>query len=299
MALERDFELLDDYLANRLGAEEKASFEKRIEADPELKREFFMQQKLVEGIKQARVAELKGMLSNIPVPPAATGQALLTKLGLVAVVAGLIGTGLYYFLSKEETEVASQPEIAQQEVAPEQKKDAVDQPKDESKANEEVTNSTQADSGKTSTKKDKKESVKSRTNATPAKSTETVSTVKPEAFDPSAGEREDSIRDYNDLLKQSVRTVDSTPSIQPENILDKTHDFHYQYTDGKLKLYGERFRERSMYEILAFFGNKKLTTLVLYQSNKYYLLKEGNEEITKLTPITDAVLLNKLDRVRK
>src|SRR4051812_13927913 len=124
MALEKDFELLDDYLANRLSAADKASFEKQIEADPELKQEFNTQKKLVEGIKQARLAELKSMLSNVPVGPLPTSQTLLIKLGVVAIVAGLIGTGMYYFLLKDTTGVTT-VETAKKEVSVQDDKEPV------------------------------------------------------------------------------------------------------------------------------------------------------------------------------
>src|SRR6478752_7177506 len=118
MALEKDFELLDDYLSNRLSGEEKAAFEKKLEADPELKQELNVQQDFVEGIRKARIAELKSMLNNIPVAPAQGGQSMLIKAGSWVAITGLIITATYfYFLKDDSTELIQeaapmeQPEV--------------------------------------------------------------------------------------------------------------------------------------------------------------------------------------------
>jgi hypothetical protein len=94
MALEQDLELLDNYLANRLSEQERVEFEKKVEADPELKKEISFQQSLVEGIRNARAAELKTMFNTIP-------------------VAGLFASGIYYLISHDEPSevtVIEQPE---------------------------------------------------------------------------------------------------------------------------------------------------------------------------------------------
>src|SRR5688500_5883667 len=104
MAVERDFELLDDYLSNRLSADEKSAFEKKIEADPDLKQELKIQQDFVEGIRNARITELKSMLNNIPVAPANGGQtSMLIKAGSWAVITGLVITGAYFYFSKNDS----------------------------------------------------------------------------------------------------------------------------------------------------------------------------------------------------
>src|SRR5687768_16764423 len=98
MAAERDFEMLDDYLANRLGEQEKSAFEQKLNTDPDLKSEYELQQQLINGIKKARVAELKAMMGKIPVPAgSSTGTAIGAKIALWAAVVGVVGTGLYFY----------------------------------------------------------------------------------------------------------------------------------------------------------------------------------------------------------
>ena len=50
MATEKDFELLDDYLANKLDPKAMADFERRMTTDSSLAQEVSFQTQLVEGI---------------------------------------------------------------------------------------------------------------------------------------------------------------------------------------------------------------------------------------------------------
>jgi hypothetical protein len=301
MALENnfnDFELLDDYLANRMSATEKASFEKQLEADPELKQEYAMQQKLVEGIKQARLVQLKGMLNNIPVAPLPTTQTLLTKLGTAAVVAGLIGTGIYFFFFKESAEVKTQTETTTPEVPPQQEPSAAspEPGNDSTSPVAEAAGDNEKVAPKVEDKKVKKAPLKKKSTQTE----EVQSPEKPAAFDPSTEDSEENTEFLKALHGSAIRSM-NTSGLIVDNIPDnKKYDFHYQFINGKLTLYGQKFRDSSMYEILEFFGNNKIpTTVVLYQNKKYYLLKDGNEEITRLTALTDPALLSKLDEYKK
>jgi hypothetical protein len=107
MAAERDFELLDDYLGNRMDEQSRAAFEQKINADQELKAEFDLQQQTISSIKKARVAELKGMLNNIPVPAGqTTGVAVGAKVTLWVAVAGLLATGIYLYIDKPAEEIS-------------------------------------------------------------------------------------------------------------------------------------------------------------------------------------------------
>src|SRR5688572_2182382 len=131
MAVERDFELLDDYLAGRLTDKERLAFEDKLGTDPELKNEYELQQQLVNGVKKARVTELKAMLNNVPVPAVHGGETTLaTKVALWTVVVGLVATSVYLYLDqgkeeavKPETEVkqaAEQPSVVEPEAAQKQ-----------------------------------------------------------------------------------------------------------------------------------------------------------------------------------
>src|SRR5262245_21683160 len=105
MASERDLELLDDYLRNQMNAGDAAAFEQKLEADQALKSEYNLQKKIAEGLRQARVAELKAMLNTVAVPAPQGMTSLLTKLGLGIGASLLVGAGIYYLNSQEEAPV--------------------------------------------------------------------------------------------------------------------------------------------------------------------------------------------------
>src|SRR5688572_29250549 len=102
MAVEKDFELLDDYVSNRMSGDERSAFEQKLETDAELKQELKTQQDLVEGLRKARMLELKSMLNNIPVAPIQGGQNLLVKAGSWVVITGLVITGVYFYFSEND-----------------------------------------------------------------------------------------------------------------------------------------------------------------------------------------------------
>ncbi|MGC4020522.1 MAG: hypothetical protein QM734_00545 [Cyclobacteriaceae bacterium] len=62
-----NFELIDDYLRGRLEGQDKQNFEQQLQADPSLQSEVASAKTVIEGIKKARMSELKAMLNQVPV----------------------------------------------------------------------------------------------------------------------------------------------------------------------------------------------------------------------------------------
>ena len=101
MASEKELELLDEYLTNRLQGNAKAEFEEKLLKDPDLQSELGFQQQIAAGLRKARAAELKAILKNIPVTPSMTqGSNYLKWTGAATVIA--IGVGLFFYLNKSE-----------------------------------------------------------------------------------------------------------------------------------------------------------------------------------------------------
>lgn len=274
---ERELEMMDDYLSNRLNAEDNAAFEKQVQADPQLAQELGIQKGLVEGLKQARAVELKNMLNNIPVSPVSGGSSLLTKVGTWAVVAGLIVTGIYFYSTKEE-ETTSGTQIAEQtpEVKPETESGSETEP--------EATTEEQEEPAKPVEKVEKKKS-----NTQPAV-TEPAPT-KPDVFVPS-NETDEATKQYERSEMENIKKAFVTSSIVVEtDTMSKKYNFHYVFRDSKLILYGAF--EENVYEILEFIGDEKRTVVLFYKSN-YYLLDIAKAEPTKLSPIRDQKLLKML-----
>src|SRR5688572_22035039 len=124
MALEQDLELMDDYLSNRMDSTEKAAFEERLKNEPTLSEEYKLQQSLVQGIKQARIAELKTMLNSIPVTSLpTTPTALLTKIGGWVAITGLVATATYFYVNRNESKPANPEPVEQVVTEPIQESD--------------------------------------------------------------------------------------------------------------------------------------------------------------------------------
>ena len=99
-----NFESIEDYLTNRLGEQEKKQFEDQLASDPSLRADMVLQKQIIEGVKTARITELKAMLSQVPVPPADGGLsgAVVGKIAATVITAGVIGTSLYFYFGQEE-----------------------------------------------------------------------------------------------------------------------------------------------------------------------------------------------------
>jgi len=294
MASEKDLEILDEYAGNRLNAQEKAAFEQQLESDAELKNELMLQQRVIESIRKARTAELKKMLNDIPMSSIPSeGMSSVVKIGLLVVVAGMVATGLYFYFDGKESAVI-QPitnEIKAEE--PTDIKSEESQPAAESSDGEQ-----QPQESATQAVPQAAEKQTSKTPVTaPAASAEKTEDkpVEPSAldvFDPSK-DQENAEEPVAEGAKPSVTTK---PSIIVETETDKRYNFHYQFKNDKLYLYGSF--EKNLYEIMEFFSDNKRTMFLFYKDN-YYLLNEDDDKVKPLAPINDATLLKKLKDYRR
>jgi hypothetical protein len=274
-----NFELIDDYLANKLKGAEREAFENQLGKDPVLKSEFDLQQNIVEGIKQARAAELKSILSKVPVESGGA-QVEFTVLRIAAgvLLAGAISAASYYYFKSHGF-----PPIENA---------AADVVKTEEKKGD---SNIEATTPKQDLKQEQATPVKPADDATKDAQEAVTPAVKPslDVVDPS-----DELSEENQPSSEHLSTT--RPEISPSHVqvdLDssnKKYDFHYQFADEKLMLYGSF--DRSLYEVLEVNGGNH--ALFLFYKNNFYLLDESQTEITKLTPIQDQTLLKKLREYR-
>ncbi len=280
---EREFELMDDYLSNRLNAEDKSAFEQQVQADPQLAQELDIQKDLVEGIRQARAVELKSMLNNVPVSPINGGSSLLTKVGTWAVVAGLVVTGIYFYSTHEEEKGTGELNVISEQ-KPEVKPELAVVPETESTT---VEKETSAPETKAEDKVKKSEPTVEKTEPAPAKPID--------VYVPSE-EVDEKTKQYELEQMENIKKAFVTSSIEVEtDTMSKKYNFHYVFKNNKLILYGAF--ERNLYEILEFIGDEKRTVVLFYKSN-YYLLDIAKAQPTKLTPIRDRKLLKMLQAHR-
>jgi hypothetical protein len=293
MAAERDLELLDDYLANRLDGNTRSAFEQKLETDPGLKSELELQQQFINGIKKARVAELKAIMNNVPIPAAQTGgTAVAAKVAVWAVVAGIVGTSIYLFLNQPEETLPVTPEtkIEQQEkeipaTPSDSSQEVPTQPHEVSPvvSEEESSSEQQPAESPKATRKNKK------TKEEPAKN------PKVDVYDPTKEEinNEPAQPEANDGSIPAITHDDVAVEIDSDN---KKYTFHYQFKSGKLFLYGPF--EKNLYEILEFFSDDNKRTLFLFYKEEYYLLKDDNQRLKPLNAIQDPALVKKLKEYR-
>jgi len=288
MATEKELELLDNYLANRLDTNEKASFEQKLEADPNLKSEFEFQQRLIEGIRNARATEIKSMLKNIPLSAIETTESTwIGKAITGCVVAGLLGTGLYFFLNQEKNDKNETTTIAKEDkvVASKEIEPVIETEQNPAPAQEEVQ------SLKTEEKVVAKSS-KKKADTLKASEEKVAEKRKIEVFDPTHEMEGNGTQNNSEVESGAVATTSSIV-VETDNT-NKKYTFNYQFKNGKLFLYGSFDKD---YEILEFVDESKHTMFLFYKES-YYLLNEDNQKVKSLTPITDPVLLKKLKEHR-
>jgi len=266
-----NFEKIDDYLANRLPAEEKAAFEHAMEGDPALKSEVGLQGQIIKGVQQARAAELKHMLQQAPIPSSGWN---IGQVAAGVLLAGVIGTGLYLYLRPDK--LTPEPQPATPEVIT---KPAI---------SPEATPANDAAVDERSVEQPKKEN-------TAAPKEKTITPVqKPDiqVTDPSAELTDTQSPESTTAPARSEITVSRMDVVTMEP--DKRYTFHYQFTDNKLRLYGPF--DRNLYEILEINGDSH--AVFLFYKENYFLLDEAQHEITPLAPIRDGQLLKKLREYR-
>jgi hypothetical protein len=292
MAADRDIELLDDYLANRMDAQSRTAFEQKLHSDPGLKTEFELQQKFIEGIRKARISELKSMMNSIPVPAAQTGGiAVGAKLAIATAIVAAVAVGIFLYTNKEENPVLEKNTVDQVEDT------TTDQEATPGDENEPVNNDSSEDSPVVSEEESSLEqSPVESPKPVKKKKTPQVKPADPqiEVFDPS--EEAKTSQPSEDLNDIGLPRPAATPALAVNvDAANKRYAFHYQFSNGELKLYGPF--EKDLYEILEFFAADK-RTVFLYYGDQYYQLSDADQRIKPLVTITDAALLKKLKESR-
>lgn len=287
-----NFELIDDYLSNRLRGAEKEAFEKQLDNDPTLKSDLDFQKQVVEGIRTARATELKAMLNKVPVGgTTVTMDFSVVKMAASLIGVGVIGAALYFYVTRGE--------LPPFDKAATDLNKTTEQPKQQEPARQDVTN-VQPDSSEkvaptvADEAKDEKKDVKKSSKQDKPEQVKPAEKPRLDVANPSDELNNDNKKDEPTA---NLRRSDITPShVQVEmDSSNKKYDFHYQFVGNKLMLYGSF--DRSLYEVLEINGDNH--AVFLFYKDAYYLLNEEQHKITKLEPITDASLIGKLKEYRK
>jgi len=281
-----NFELIDDYLTNRLPEQDKVAFEKQVASDPSLKADLAMQKGILESVKKARAAELKAMLQKVLVGGGGSASISLRIMKMAAGVAGaalLIAALSYYFKDghKGSPNMPSSLEDSIRKVDPSEF-----EPLEEPTAPVELTEKKEEKKVEAVEKETSKKSLKK----TPAQANQ----PKIDVVDPTKDmmmEETESTRVKNESGKTGVTSSRIAVDVLNNN---KKFSFHYQFAKGKLVLYGSF--DKSLYEILEINGDNH--AVFLFYKDQYFLLDEKEMKVTPLEPIKDAALVGKLKEYR-
>lgn len=277
-----NFELIEDYLTSRLSDANKAAFEKEVAANPALKADVAIQRAIIESVKNARAAELKSMLNNVPIAGASPFDLPIVRMAAGIVGAGLLIAALSYYFNDNNS---PNPNLSTSLEDSIKKVDSSEfEPLEESVATE---------TPKEKAKIKKSTLPKKETIMEPIKEVVAPHTPKLNLLDPS----NDSIEENSSAPSKNeiAKSVISISHIAVDVIgRDKKYNFHYQFAEGKLLLYGSF--DKSLYEIIEINGDNH--SIFMFYKEQYYLLSEQQSKITLLQPITDVALLGKLKEYR-
>lgn len=287
----RNFELIDDYLTNRLSEQDRKSFEQQMDADPALKADVELQKEIIQGLKAARVAELKAMLNKVPI--SATG----TYLSPLRIAAGVIGTvvlatGLYFYFNTNdnltpanESNPPTDTITKQEQISPELKED-----KDTSPQINELNTSPKAAGSEDNAIQSEKQGTDPVDSNTKQESKPAIDLVDP------TEELNDNAPGTSPVKSGANNSTISVAKINVDIIsTERKYKSHYQFINGKLVLYGNF--DNGLYEIIEV-NAQRSRSLFLYHKTSYFLLDETQHEITALKEISDPVLIEKLKSFR-
>lgn len=279
-----NFELIDDYLTNRLNEQERKFFEQQIASDPALKADVDLQREIVQGLKAARIAELKAMLSKVPV---ATPTIYFSPLRIAASLIGAaaLATGLYFYTEKNENFNPNQISSS-----------LVDSIRQSEQTNSEVQVDSIVNDLNQDIKVEKKvKSSETKRDNAPVDENAKESRPSMDLLDPTG----DLTESNNDKAPETIVTKGATitiASIEVDvNSAERKYKSHYQFANGKLILYGNF--DNGLYEIIEVNGQNS-RSLFLYYKTGYSLLDESKKEVTLLKEISDPVLIQKLNTFR-
>lgn len=285
MVAERDLELIDDYVTNRMSPTDRIDFEKRVSQNTELQTAIKIQQGIIESIKKARFTELKSSLNNITIPSATSisiGAKTVIGLSISALVATVFFFAFYH-PNTDTSQLASDSSYQIQKTDSLQATGKIDLLINDQEVTSMPHNPILSDKVKTPRKKNIHEPLP-------------VTKPSIDVFDPSKELETESVpvsENDNDSTPESLAGGSSTIQVAIDST-SKRHTFHYKLVNDQLTLYGPF--EHNLFEILEFFSTEKRTAF-LFHKNSYYYIK-NSEKTTALLPVKDPALLNKLRKLR-
>jgi hypothetical protein len=286
-------ELIEKYFENKLSSAERLAFENSLDKDPLLKNEFQLQQDIVDSIQKYRKIEIKSRLNQIEVSLNPTYN--ISGIAASIAVGSIIALGLYTYYGDVSEESIQKIDLNTYEVLIQ---------------TEELNDfaipgvvTKQDQIFEQSGNVQPEESL-----ATSLKSTATVSD-----FNKISAEARNQLTTPNILIPEnpelnmnpviemgdemasasnSMAMIKGSPSMEIHLQKSENFNFHYQFYQGKLFLYGDF--GKSPYQIIELntnFGKK----LFLFYDSTFHTIKNEQVIVAPLEEITDQNLVSELN----
>jgi hypothetical protein len=282
-----NFEKIDEYITNRLGEQDRLGFERQLETDAALKAEVEFQTQVIEGLKKARIAELKAMLNKVPIDTGIKYPALKVAAGLIG-TAVIVSAGYLFYTDSNKSDLPLITTPVEDSIIQSEET----QPNDSEDSNEVTEQPSESEPAVTTQQQVQPIKVPSTKPSDNAEASQPVDKPAFDVVDPSEELTESTPTRGN----ASIKPVLTIPKLNVEvDSSSKKYPFHYQFNDNKMILFGSF--DKSLYEIIEINGDSH--SVFLFYKDNYYKLDESKNEITPLEPIQDKVLIQKLKEYRK
>ena len=294
-------ELVGRYLEGEMNELERINFENQLANNSNFQEEYQFQNDIIEGIKENRKLELKARLDQISIPSSNIYQYIGLKVAALITITTMIGFGAYYTIFDEGSNSNDKSQITLNQGESElDMREIPDMPEpivEEALSLEDIKVDKRNKADK-SNKKDKGATDDATANAKTSDEAIPLPTiVKPDAVDVIANENVDHKDDSFEISNNSLNKVNNIfdNKVEVETISDKKKNFHYQFYNKKLFLYGDF--DKTPYEILEYSkGSDKL--YYLYYEGKFYELNSNQIKTSPLEEIKEPDLIRELDQLR-
>lgn len=277
------FEKVEAYFNNELSSSEKNEFLNDIESNTELKSEYNFQNEIINGIKEARKAELKAMLNKVPITSVSTASTGLYKIFAGSVATILLGTASwYYFATTKQVELSNKTEVV----------------KDFTENNVAENINSESEKLQTTSAPILKEEMIDRGTKQVIEQKEATPSVNTPILPNSESDFENHSLDEENLdipADLNSASINLNSKVDVEIIMKKKYSFHYQYSHSKLILYGEF--EEGLFEVLELNKEDNVEVYLYYKSNFYYI-HNNTDSISPLKSVSDEKLKQKLEGLR-
>ena len=290
MSIENKYlEMVGAYLDGELAADDAQAFEQEMQNNPELDRLIKDQKDIVEGIKSYRKQEIIARLDNLPIPSAGVSTGSLVKVASAVLIVGAVSFGVYQFIPQDPAESA----VEESSLVEKQQDNSTNDAQVEVTSEPEGTETVSAPAVTNETPP--KESDETEGQTTTVEEEDIASDVVMPAVPEPDMNLDDEGEDDLEMPTSSIGVVEvsETSTMEVEINSEGQYTFHYQVVNDRLVLYGNFSDEP--YQIIEI-NVRQERQWYLYFKENYYSIEKQHAEITPLERLTNASLIEALNK---